>query len=605
MSFSDNAPSIADGTKTYSQKVTESDESQGEVKYAIAKTVGGVTATINKSTGELTDITGNGAIWVTATSGELQAGYVLTVAYSTHEWNFYSTPLTLTSGDRLGNNPQAIGDAAVDGTEYDKTYWTYKYKSYQYEDGILTYYKDPIFAYKNSVDGDNALIIEETAGLQFSCNAECFGIQNNQANIHFRNVKFAGESTLTIPHLKKGQYIQFWWDPYSGSFKKGGSGATFTATNVKNLENQDINTKFSITGVAGDWNANQGKGDNPWGSTSFQVAEDGDVCFTIADNGWNDIIKIRVAEDYKTDFIAATNNFVDGGGFQGIAINSENSNNTILGGQSIVFSGYPQENHSMSATTSTYKVSQGKDLVEEERIKNTTNSGSVYYNLKLTAKKGCYGNVLVSQTIESPGENDKKYVVEKCEAWVGVGDLTVQKYPYTWDFTKYNCNWEKENDGNVKGTDLTRTETAYTYGVWLQNGMSVYAQSSYWKSGYKNTIDGTEVTEHTDRFDVPLFAPSVNIEADAFGKNENNVQTSSPLRPYLTTENDMPATDKEKKRYVFTNIVYDTNDKNKTKKETDLGFYIVYRSGKMSGANQAYLELPTFRQQSGNNRHLL
>lgn len=108
---------------------------------------------------------------------------------------------------------------------------------------------------------------------------------------------------------------------------------------------------------------------------------------------------------------------------------------------------------------------------------------------------------------------------------------------------------------------------------------------------YKATVNGKEVTEHESNFDVPLFAPAVNIEASAFGKNENNEQASSPLKAHVAAS-PMDPSDANVNRFIFTNVVYDRNDASETKKEKDLGFYLVRKQGNMK-ANQAYLELPT------------
>lgn len=852
LTFGNNSPSIAYGTTEYEQGVIEAQDasSSSDVSYSLGTAVG-VTAQIDATTGKLTNISGSGAIQVIAKSNnsDLEAEYVLTVGCDPSKkrvWDFFSNPLTLTPKGRLGDNPQAIGDATTTTAEtavYDKDNWKYKYKSYRYEDGQLTYYKEPIFAYTNPVDGDNALIIQETAGLQFTCDAEKFGVQNNESDSHYRNVKFSAGSTLTIPQLKKGQYVMIYWDPYAGG--EGRSGATFTATNVCDLEGRDINKKFCVTGVASDWNQPaDGVGAEPWGATSFQVKEDGDVSFTIADNGWNDIIKIVVDNTYDTPFRIATNNYVAGEGFLGKKICSANHNNMLLAGEGFRVSGYPQETHSMSAATPDFEIRQGANLVKREDITEYSKRGVPYNLIKLTAKAGEYGNVLVTQTVygevlneNGDIDNTTRYAFEKQEAWLVVGDLTQQTYPYTWDFTKYNCNWKSESDGNLKATQIVRS-SCYSTGDWgngngTGDGLGVQSVSGYWsgnsahwkdglysnvtvsapaidkplfangaelsykgnvlketaglgfilsddnltggtisetdntnfqkansninfgvdtwgttcltlsgedaikipnvnagmyiflhcnqaegstlsvtssagddaiqqgwennnelinqfspkggvwvfkvkqagdvivkglsqiyhiavtdqvktfskvgkatesrehlidysQSGvytnnsltayhaqstaqydkqnniislekidvmkpetaglllyndYKATIDGNEVTEHESNFDVPLFAPAVNIEASAFGKNENQAQASSPLKAHVAASSMAPS-DANFSRFIFTNVVYDRNDASETKKEKNLGFYIVRKQGNMK-ANQAYLELPT------------
>ena len=847
LNFANNSPSIAYGTTEFEQGVIEAKDagSSSNVTYRLGTAVG-VEAQINDKTGKLTNISGSGAIQVIAKSndGDLEAEYVLTVGCDPSKkkvWDFYSHPLTLTPKGLLGDTPQPIGDAA-ESADYDKDNWKYKYKSYKYEDGKLTYFKEPLYAYAFPVDGDNALLIQETAGLQFTCDAEKFGIQNNADNMHFRNVKFASGSTLTIPKLKKNQYVMIYWDPYAGG--EGKSGSTFTATNVMDLEGREVNKTFVTTGIASDWNNSSDRvGAEPWGATSFQVKEDGDVTFTIADNGWNDIVKIVVDNTYDTPFRIATNDYVDGKGFQGKKICSANHNNMLLAGEGIRVSGYPQETRSLSAATPDFKITHGANLVEKEDIVEHSKGGVPYNLIKLTAKAGMHGNVLVTQTIygnvlNDAGEVDTsiRYAFEKSEAWLVVGDVTQQTYPHTWDFTKYNCNWNKESDGNTKATKIERSG-CYTSGDWgdgnkTGNGFGVQSVSGYWsgsaqwkdgdypdvtvsapdidkplfangselsykgnslketaglgiilsdnnltggaitetdnanivtansninfgedtwgttcltlsgddaikipkvnagmyiflhcnraeksklsvtssagndaiqqgwenkyelnnqfnpKNGvyvfkvkqagdvivkglsqiyhiavtdqvktfskvgkatesrdcfidysqsgvytknsltayhapssakydnqkniislekidvmkpetaglllyndYKATVNDKEVTEHESNFDVPLFAPAVNIEASAFGKNENNEQASSPLKAHVAASI-MDPSDANVNRFIFTNVVYDRNDASETKREKDLGFYIVRKQGNMK-ANQAYLELPT------------
>lgn len=831
LNFAKNSPSIAYGTTEYQQGVQDA-SSSSDVTYRLGTAVG-VTADIDATTGKLTNISGSGAIQVIAKSkSDLEAEYVLTVGCDPSKkkvWDFYSNQLTLTPNGLLGDTPQAIGDAA-ESADYDKDNWKYKYKSYKYEDGKLTYFKEPLYAYAFPVDGDNALLIQETAGLQFTCDAEKFGIQNRADNMHFRNVKFASGSTLTIPQLKKNQYVMIYWDPYAGG--EGKSGSTFKATNVKDLEGKEVNKTFVTTGIASDWyNPSDRMGAEPWGATSFQVKEDGDVTFTIADNGWNDIVKIVVDNTYDTPFRIATNNYVAGQGFQGKKICSANHNNMLLAGEGIRVSGFPQETRSMSAATPDFKITHGADLVERENIVEHSKGGVPYNLINLTAKAGMHGNVLVTQTIygnvlNDAGEVDTsiRYAFEKSEAWLVVGDVTQQTYPHTWDFTKYNCNWKNESDGNTKATQIERSG-CYTPGDWgdgnnTGNGFGVQSVSGYWsdvsapaidkplfangselsykgnslketaglgiilsdnnltggaitetdkvnivaansninfvedtggttcltlsgddaikipkvnagmyiflhcnraegsklsvtssagddaiqqgwenndalihqfnpKNGvwvfkvkqagdvivkglsqiyhiavtdqvktfskvgkatesrdcfidysqsgvytknsltayhaqssaqydkqkniinlekidvmkanvaglllyndYKTAVNGKEVTtEHESNFDVPLFAPAVNIEASAFGKNENNEQASSPLKAHVAAST-MEPSNATVNRFIFTNVVYDRNDASEAKKEKDLGFYIVRKQGNMK-ANQAYLELPT------------
>lgn len=493
--FQEVSPSISAGTTTYQQQVTVSGtsgttgttgtegESEGSettgITYSIGTCVGDVKADINASTGDLSNITGNGAIQVIANSnGQQVAEYVLTVAYATHTWDFCTNPLTPTPNGRLGTEPQAIGDPNTEhkntNNTADETYWKKNYQMTSYNsDNTIAKQTGPFFAYNNAVNGDNALIIQETAGLQFNCTKGRFGVVNHSSDPHYRNVCFGvAESFLTIPKLKKGQYIKIWWDPYAGTTTVNSavsSGATFSATNVLDLDGNAINTKFAITGVSGDWTNGNG---SLYGATCFQVDADGDVKFTLQDAGWNDIYKIEVKDSYTPDFRIATHDRpgVTTGSFNGKPISSENANNTVLAGNSIVISGFPQENNSMAAMTPQTELIEGTDLVDMSSIEFQS-SKNKYYSQKITPKKGKYGYVKVRQKILSGGEKGKQYVFDKAETWLAVGDVTQQTYPYTWDFTSYNANWDKEN-GNAKATTLDRGNEK-EYGKWTSAGLYI------------------------------------------------------------------------------------------------------------------------------------
>ncbi len=139
--------------------------------------------------------------------------------------------------------PKEIGDArdSIARLNADGAYWT----SFQKSNTDTAPF---VFAYKRAVNGDNALIVSQTAGLQFICSAQRFGIQNHASNVHFRNVKFSNYSTLIIPKLKQGQYVLIWWNPYAGKSSVGsGSGATFSAKDLTDLDDNDIDTKFAVT----------------------------------------------------------------------------------------------------------------------------------------------------------------------------------------------------------------------------------------------------------------------------------------------------------------------------------------------------------------------
>ena len=584
LSFKNVCPSIANGTDIYQQQVTASSDLK-DITYSIGVTVGGVKADIDKSTGALSNIQGNGAIQVIATCGKYQADYVLTVAYATHTWDFYSKRLTLTPNGRLGENPKEIGDArdSIARLNADGTYWT----SFQKSNTDTAPF---VFAYKKTVNGDNALIVSQTAGLQFICSAQRFGIQNHASNVHFRNVKFSNYSTLIIPKLKQGQYVLIWWNPYAGKSSVGsGSGATFSAKNLTDLDDNDIDTKFAVTGLCDNWG--EGKG-ALYGATCMKVKADGDVVLKLEDIGWNDIVKIVVSNQNTSGFRLSTKNWPDGK-------KVETGNNTVLVGNQFVLSGFPQETKSMRALTPTYSILEGEGLVDA-----TTKSDRQYLDYIITPKDGKYGRVKVCQKILCNGTDSKSYVFDKASAWIAVGDIDPQTYPYTWDFTSRNSNWEGR-DGHEKGTVLTRSnEEANEYGVWGQEGIGIYAQDEalldmpIFANGAQLTT-GTSPIKEVQGLGISLGKSSLtNNKTIDLGDSDGD----SELSLQLSTTDSVVVPKVDAGMYIFvcadtqptvtssvTNGVAEVKDKNFRLNDSVYAYYVSATGDvKVSGVNKIY-----------------
>ena len=476
LTFKNVYPSIADGTETYQQTViVSSDLEATSVVYSLGTAVG-VTADIDASTGKLSNIKGNGAIQVKATCGTVTADYVLTVAYAIHEWNFITERLTLTPGDRLGANP---GELDVPNGETDwgtslYNLWKVRGKngSDTKEDGTA-----PLYAYRGQVQGDNALIVKETAGLQFLCDKQNFGVVNNSKGKVNRNVKFNAGSTLIIPQLKKGQYVMIWCNPYSSPTYQ------MSASNVTDLEDDPIEGNVLVTGCVVEASGNTLK--KLYGATCFKVKEDGDVSFKSV-NAWNDICKIRVANEFKSDLRLAAHLK----SLMGESISPEKSNHTTLAGEEYLISGFPQETGAMNGKYPSFAVVEGADLVKAVSVKDGN-----FCDFKVVGIKGKYGKVKIIQKILCPGE--KNYVLDKAESWIAVGDIDKQDYPYTWDFTGYNSNWD--GDGNSKGTQLGNSTEVESHGGCNVNGLSVF-------------------TTDADGLHVPLFAKGSQL-TDETGAN--------------------------------------------------------------------------------------
>lgn len=485
LTFADVSPSISvdDESKGFTQK--PEDANVNVTNWEILKKSDGLSADIDAKTGNITNINGHGIIVVKATTGDgKSAGYVLTVAdraKDDHEivWDF------ATQGKLPKEFSSATGDESTGAGEKSKVKdwlgteigWTTKYEGVTYKNP--TSYHNFIYTCDQPIDGDNALYIPATAGLQFTCNANTFGL-NNSPTIDDRHVSFKGNNThdnvLTIPQLKQGDYVTIWWKPYSSGNDAGigNAGSTFRVDNATDLIGTPITNSFSTTSIQA-FSSN-----SPRGQVTFRARYNGDMNFYIQDNGWNNIYKIRVSRKYSTDLRLSSE------ANQGV--NAANNNNFVLVGDTVRFKGDAGHTHSQSARSPRYTVLPIGNFNNND-VEVTTPSwnsgkdgkgGVTYVDLQLKVNGGT-GNILVTQDICFGGDN---YVLDRSETYLAVGQRKQQTYPYTWDFTAYNM--DKASDKTV---DHLSSTPAGAYGSWSNNALNDYTSvpSSSGLPGY--TID--------------------------------------------------------------------------------------------------------------------
>jgi len=92
----------------------------------------------------------------------------------------------------------------------------------------------------------------------------------------------------------------------------------------------------------------------------------------------------------------------------------------------------------------------------------------------LTGVKGVGTMKLVFRTHSGSQHTDEPhYTLNKTEAWVAVGEYSVQEYPYTWDFTKYNMDRDNAyNAGKtLDGFDIDWVNVKNNYGWWTEKKM--------------------------------------------------------------------------------------------------------------------------------------
>jgi hypothetical protein len=491
LTFADVSPSISvnDEDKSFSQQ--PEDATVAVNKWEIIHKSSTITsADIDSKSGNITNISGHGIIVVKATTGDgKSAGYVLTVADCAtvdHDlvWDF------ATQGKLPNDFSAAKGDETTGAGEKStvkdvlgrSTGWTTKYEGVTYDNNHKpTKYRRFIYTCDQPIDGDNALYIPATAGLQFSCNANTFGLNNADKNDD-RHVSFKGnnnhDNVLTIPQLKQGQYVTIWWKPYSSGDDSGNgnAGSTFRVDNATDLAGTPITNKFNTTSI----NSFASNG-SPRGQVTFRARYNGDMNFYIQDNGWNNIYKIRVSNKYSTDLHLSYDNS------QGV--NAANNNMSVLDGQTVLFKGDAGHTYSQSARYPRFTVKKegnfGNDDVEVSTPSWKSNRGVTYYDLQLKVNGGT-GNILVTEDICFGAD---KYVLDRSETYLAVGQRKQQTYPYTWDFTAYNMDAASDKTvGHLSST------TANAYGSWSSNALNDYTSVAS-PSGLKGY-----------NIDKPLFA---------------------------------------------------------------------------------------------------
>ena len=469
LTFADVSPSISLGDESFTQQ--PEDATANVTKWEILKKGKGITSAKIDTKGNITNIQGHGIIVVKATTGDgKSAGYVLTVAdraTDDHEivWDFATSGnLPKDFSAATGNAKTGAGNKSTVTDLLGKEIgWTTKYQGVSYDNNHNpTAYNRFIYTCDQPVDGDNALYIPATEGLQFTCNANTFGLNNSGDKNNDRHVSFKGNNThdnmLTIPQLKQGDYVTIWWNPYSSGDDSGNgnAGSTFRVDNATDLTGKPITNSFSTTSIQG-----FSKDGAPRGQVTFRARYNGDMNFYIQDNGWNNIYKIRVSRKYATD-LRLSNNDNQG-------VNAANNNNFVLVGDTVRFKGDAGHTHSQSARYPRYTVTKEGDFTDNDVVVTkpswTSKGGVTYVDLQLKVNGGT-GNILVTQDICFGAD---KYVLDRSETYLAVGERKQQTYPYTWDFTDYNM--DKASDKTVGHLSQT---TAGDYGSWSNTALNVY-----------------------------------------------------------------------------------------------------------------------------------
>lgn len=433
-----------------------------------------------------------GAIRVKLYTSESNYIYVtLTIPYGKHVWDFRSTA-EQTGATRPGawsySNEGLCSMMKANGTD-----WKLVWKVTRNEGTTTTELTDPIMAAKSSIEGNNAFYMDNTAGLIFQAGPTSFGAfdTRNSSGVSIDTKKswtysettatnllwMKGEATIYFPGVTANQYIKIYTYRHAD-----GKGETYRAKNLVDLDNvaYDGTTRFIMRGM---WEQRSPGyvGDNIKGCAIFRVPSNYSATtdlsnipqLTLCDDGWVKIYRIEIMDKFEPDIIMTDDNNetfcpVDYDGiFSSVVVRKKANNITPTTRTYTATTGQTRCQH---ANTCDYEVIDDANAVTVQRqIWNSggeANNGVNYNRLSLTFNKA--GQIRIIQrerantagtgaSVEDPANSETSaalgYVIDKNEYYINAGELTVQDYPYTWDFTSHNMYQGSSNTETILGTE--------------------------------------------------------------------------------------------------------------------------------------------------------
>lgn len=419
------------------------------------------TATIDASTGEISGIKDAGSYVVTASitfNGKTyKTYYVLTVPYS----------LEATSKERISwkfNGSGAIEDNEALNANADEWSVFYKVRTYDTSTGALTYINVPVRTNGITMVGDNARYFDNTAGLLFKAQANDFGTTANDLNAtktlkekleslpteleNYQYITMFNGSSMTIPNLKAGQYVRVKWSRYSQN-----NGDQVTVNNVTDLNGTNMSGQSISIGAGGRVSDNGGTGYH-----EFKVKADGDVTFTVSQDGWVNIYEVDVANEFiPTNLRLQTVDTSASGGTKGSALTfmRKKGNDAISDEYSTKYGRILSQSNSGI----TYSIKARTGTLTES---NCTISGNT-----LNVSEGAHGRF----TLVQEGKVDGNYVLDRNE-------YEIKVYEYDYPTRTYPVTWNLENmspaTGTALGTDAGLTEDNGNYKTWNSAGTGKY-----------------------------------------------------------------------------------------------------------------------------------
>lgn len=494
-----------------------------------------------------------GAIVVNLDCPAGKATFVLTIAYSASkaEWGKDADGNDVrVATNETGNVEVKCWDFYSGKGEYGAADWdlgkysntsSKLYKEIHKADGLTADWVDTYVDVQNSkerifksvydMEGDNADMIHETAGLVFHTEANQMGIFNeNDAptnGFQDRYVGLMSGSKLVIPRLQADDRVVI----KMGSFGNADDNitnkpATLTLTNAKDANGTAISGDYVIGGSI----PYDGETD-PHGEYHFQVAststsDDTDFAIEVKDA---DLLKIYSIVIYRN----AANNNAD--------ILTENS--VTADKQEVLFTDQDATDATKDVTcTLRYRgYEEPSTFSGIDQVRGNLNATSMTFtpntadnSVKTTLKRGDFGSFRAKMAVKTKDASNT-YVTDYAPGNMAVGYRETMKYPYTWDFTdlysyveqpigfeRQASNLDEEHKGWESYQDAwcLRNAPQNELGILFANGGQLYGANKMFDEtaglGFKRSTDvledikklnkGVGVTNTTLKLDNPEYS---------------------------------------------------------------------------------------------------
>lgn len=488
----------------------------------------------------LVGLSGHGAIRVNATDGSGNTlHFVLTLSYpasSMKRWNFYQTKhythdAQTDYGLYLGhiadyddNENQTVEGLTVNGHGTSWTTVTNWKKIYRKGEEF------PRWAYSASVLGNNAFIIEETAGLLIETSK--YGLYTD--NPHqpteeaYNHIGLHNNASVTIPGLKAGDYIAL-----NMSRVIPNNGAIIKATNVTDLSGTSVTESFTITRSQTDYRENgviatesDGSRKIP-GLYTFRAKADGDVTFTLSDEGYLDLLSIEIYDEDKS----RSNSDPDNGYlYTMLPLKLED----LSAPRTIILKEKDEDAEPMQLTYCNQLQSTSVGPASYEIVSKNSNLEASVSKVDWYSPRGAYyekGRIDVGSgygklTIRMNNYTaDGKYLIGYTPDYtLTVGIIPHQQYPYTWNFTNIGGGQSKQKSNNAYnsmkadgvtwkalGYNMFELNTSTTDGSFYVPGATLV--SSVRNLGAKGTRDQlTTAGDCCDEFNGLGFTGSIALK---------------------------------------------------------------------------------------------